>query len=202
MRAFESAAQAFEFAAQAPGSAVRAIESAVPVVESAAGAQVPENVPEGAVWSALEDVHDPEIPAVSVVDLGVIRSVTTTENTIQVELLPTFVGCPAIEIMQERIRERLASFAARVDVAVSFAEPWTSERITPAGRRKLKASGFAPPSGAAAGPNAVIALAPAARCPYCDSRRVVLENAFGPTLCRSIYYCTECRQPFEQFKSV
>jgi ring-1,2-phenylacetyl-CoA epoxidase subunit PaaD len=181
--------RALESADQAPGPAVRPIESA----DGAHGVR--------AVWAALEDVHDPEIPAVSVVDLGVIRSVAVTDDAIRVELLPTFVGCPAIELMREGIRERLAPLASRIDVAVSFAEPWTSERITPAGRRKLKESGFAPPNATGAA-TSVIPLAPAARCPYCDSRRVVLENAFGPTLCRSIYYCTECRQPFEQFKAV
>ena len=155
---------------------------------------------ESIVWTALEDVHDPEIPALSVVDLGVIRSVAVSDDAIHVELLPTFVGCPAIELMRERIRDRLAPLASRIDVAVSFAEPWTSERITSAGRRKLKLSGFAPPAAGAS--TSLIPLVPAARCPYCDSRRVVLENAFGPTLCRSIYYCTECRQPFEQFKAV
>jgi ring-1,2-phenylacetyl-CoA epoxidase subunit PaaD len=154
------------------------------------------------VWSALEEVNDPEIPVVSVVDLGVIRSVTTTDDTIRVELLPTFVGCPAIEIMQERIRERLASFAARVDVAVSFAEPWTSDRISARGREKLRQSGFAPPTGNVGAGDRLIPLMPAAACPFCGSRRTVLENAFGPTLCRAIYYCTECRQPFEQFKTI
>jgi ring-1,2-phenylacetyl-CoA epoxidase subunit PaaD len=149
-------------------------------------------------------VHDPEIPVLSVVDLGVIRSVETKPDAIRVELLPTFVGCPAIEIMRERIRERLAPLAPDVVVDVSFAEPWTSERITPQGRRKLKASGFAPPATSAhpGASDSLIAVLPAGRCPYCDSRRVVLENAFGPTLCRAIYYCTDCRQPFEQFKAV
>jgi ring-1,2-phenylacetyl-CoA epoxidase subunit PaaD len=178
---------------------VRTFDSAAgrgPVVRPAASSAL---ASESAVWVALEDVHDPEIPAVSVVDLGVIRSVAVSDDAIRVELLPTFVGCPAIELMREGIRDRLAPLASRIDVAVSFAEPWTSERITPEGRRKLKLSGFAPPAGAS---TSLIPLAPAARCPYCDSRRVVLENAFGPTLCRSIYYCTECRQPFEQFKAV
>lgn len=159
---------------------------------------------DSAAWAALEDVHDPEIPALSVVDLGVIRSVETKPDAIRVELMPTFVGCPAIEIMRERIRERLAPLASDVHVDVSFAEPWTSDRITPDGRRKLKASGFAPPATSlhAEAAGSLIPLMPSGRCPYCDSRRVVLENAFGPTLCRAIYYCTDCRQPFERFKAV
>jgi ring-1,2-phenylacetyl-CoA epoxidase subunit PaaD len=183
---------AVESGARASGSGLRASESGMRASESGVST----------VWAALEDVHDPEIPALSVVELGVIRTVDATADAIRVELLPTFVGCPAIELMRERIRERLAPLARDVQVEVSFAEPWTSDRITPAGRRKLKASGFAPPTNAGAGAPSVIPLMPAARCPYCDSRRVVLENVFGPTLCRSIYYCTDCRQPFEQFKAV
>jgi ring-1,2-phenylacetyl-CoA epoxidase subunit PaaD len=193
---------AFESAAQSPPSAAHAIESAMQPVESAAWAHGVPAPSSESVWSALEDVHDPEIPVLSVVDLGVIRSVTMTDDTIRVELLPTFVGCPAIEIMQERIRERLASFAPRVDVPISFAEPWTSDRISARGREKLRQSGFAPPTGDVGAGGQLIPLVPAASCPFCGSRRTVLENAFGPTLCRSIYYCTACRQPFEQFKTV
>jgi ring-1,2-phenylacetyl-CoA epoxidase subunit PaaD len=157
---------------------------------------------ESQVWAALGELHDPEIPAISLVDLGVIGSVDAGPDAIRVEILPTFVGCPAIEIMREQIRERLGPLTEHVEVEVSFAKPWTSERITPKGRGELRASGFAPPTaGAAAGPGLIPLMAPAA-CPFCGSRRTVLENAFGPTLCRSIYYCTDCRQPFEQFKAV
>jgi ring-1,2-phenylacetyl-CoA epoxidase subunit PaaD len=147
----------------------------------------------------LAGIPDPEIPAVSVVDLGVIRRVELGADAIRVELLPTFVGCPAIELMRDQIEARLAGFATHVQVELSYSEPWTTERITSEGRRKLKESGFAPP---AQGPRELVTIMPAARCPYCDSRRTVLENAFGPTLCRAIYYCTDCRQPFEQFKRV
>jgi ring-1,2-phenylacetyl-CoA epoxidase subunit PaaD len=156
------------------------------------------------VWAALGEVPDPEIPAVSVVDLGVIRSVEATPERISVELLPTFVGCPAIDAMRQAIGERLAGLAGEIQVGLSFAEPWTSDRISPAGRARLRASGFAPPVPGDAGiaPRQIIPLMPAAECPYCGGRRTVLENAFGPTLCRAIHYCTDCRQPFEQFKTV
>jgi ring-1,2-phenylacetyl-CoA epoxidase subunit PaaD len=157
------------------------------------------------VWAALAEIPDPEIPAVSVVDLGIIRSVEATPGRIRVEMLPTFVGCPAIDAMRQAIGERLAGLAGEIQVEVSFAEPWTSDRISPAGRARLRRSGFAPPvpdQDAAAAPRQLIPLMPAAECPYCGSRRTVLENAFGPTLCRAIHYCTDCRQPFEQFKTV
>ena len=123
-----------------------------------------------------------------------------------VELLPTFVGCPAIDVMQQQIGERLQALdlVDEVSVDVSFAEPWTSERITPEGREKLRESGFAPPApvGATFSGEELQMMLPTAECPYCGSPNTTLENPFGPTLCRAIYHCADCRQPFEQFKSV
>lgn len=158
------------------------------------------------VWDALAEVADPEIPAISVVDLGVIGEVAVDQRRIRVELLPTFVGCPAIEVMRERIGERLTGLgiADRVEVEVSFTTPWTSERISPAGRERLRRSGFAPPVLDAGGSSGLdeLAVLPIAECPYCGSRNTTLDNPFGPTLCRAIYHCADCRQPFEQFKRV
>lgn len=158
-------------------------------------------------WAALAEVADPEIPAISVVDLGVIGDVRFEEDRLLVDLLPTFVGCPAVGVMQERIAERLTELgiAPRVDVEVRFDPPWTSERITPAGRERLRRGGFAPPVTVAPGAGGgleELAVLPVAECPYCGSRNTTLDNAFGPTLCRAIYHCADCRQPFEQFKRV
>src|SRR5205085_9121466 len=108
------------------------------------------------------------------------------------ELRPPFTGCPAINVMQDAIAERLREFADDVRVDVSFAEPWTTERISDAGRAALRLAGFAPPPG-----DDLVA-----ECPYCSSRNTRMDNLFGPTLCRAIYYCSDCRQPFEQFKLV
>ena len=145
-----------------------------------------------AVMAALADVADPEIPAISIIDLGIVhRAEVDPDGRILVDLLPTFVGCPAIEAIRSAVTERLAAFGRPVEVEISFAVPWTSDRITPAGRRQLRESGFAPP----AEPEDV-------RCPYCDSASVAMDSAFGPTLCRSLFYCRSCRQPFESFKAV
>ena len=97
------------------------------------------------VWDALAEVPDPEIPMISVVDLGIIRTVERDEAHVRVEVMPTFVACPALDIIRETIRTRLAGFAPTIEVVTTYAEPWTTERITPEGRRKLRASGFAPP---------------------------------------------------------
>jgi ring-1,2-phenylacetyl-CoA epoxidase subunit PaaD len=145
-------------------------------------------VDEQAVWAALAEVTDPEIPVVSVVDLGMVRSVELDGERLWVELLPTFVGCPALELIRGAVAARLAGMAPEVQVEMTFAEPWTSERITADGRRKLRDSGFAPPGSAA--------------CPWCGSRDTALENPFGPTRCRAIFWCNHCRQPFEQFKAI
>ena len=160
------------------------------------------------VWDELARIPDPEIPAISVVDLGVIGSVTVAEDCVLVELLPTFVGCPAIGVMQEQITERVGALgiAPAVEVVVTMNPPWTSDRITPAGRERLRLSGFAPPAPLPAGPALgmldELAVLPIAECPYCGSRNTTMENPFGPTLCRAIYHCADCRQPFEQFKRV
>ena len=154
---------------------------------------------EAMIHAALAEVTDPEIPVISIVDLGIVHEVALTTDAIQVTILPTFVGCPALEMIKAAIADRLAVFGRPVEVVVSYAPPWTSERISAVGRETLRASGFAPP-----GSPALIGLGAYAKvvCPHCGSTRTVLENAFGPTACRAIYYCAACRQPFEQFKAV
>ena len=155
-----------------------------------------------AVIDALREVADPEIPVISVVDLGVIGDVSLEPGRIRVELLPTFVGCPPSTRCARPSPSALRSLAPdrEVEVAVVFDPPWTTERITPLGRRRLTESGFAPPLAGRSGMPVVLDVP--VPCPWCGSRRTVLENAFGPTACRAIRYCTDCRQPFEQFKQV
>ena len=157
------------------------------------------------VWEALAEVPDPEIPVVSVVDLGLVHRVELDHGRLRVELLPTFVGCPALELIRRSVADRLAGMATEVEVEMTFAVPWTSDRITAEGRRKLHDSGFAPPGPAPSsdGPLfATITTRPRATCPWCGSADTTLENLFGPTLCRTLFWCSRCRQPFEQFKAV
>jgi ring-1,2-phenylacetyl-CoA epoxidase subunit PaaD len=158
------------------------------------------------VWAALAEVPDPEIPAVSVVDLGLVHRVRLDGERLRVELLPTFAGCPALELIRASVAERLAGMAPVVEVEMTFAVPWTSDRITADGRRKLRESGFAPPAPAPAADGrpvfATIGRRPTAACPWCGSDDTTLENLFGPTLCRTLFWCNRCRQPFEQFKAV
>lgn len=160
-------------------------------------------VSEADVRAALRDVVDPEIPTISIIDLGIVRAVTVDDAGVQVEIIPTFIGCPAIGVICDDVRARLAEFGP-VEVRVCYDEPWTSERITPYGRECLKAAGFAPPAHVRVveGGTFPLTLHQVVPCPFCDARNTRLENPFGPTLCRAIYYCPTCRQPFEHFKAV
>jgi ring-1,2-phenylacetyl-CoA epoxidase subunit PaaD len=144
-----------------------------------------------AVRAILGTVHDPEIPTVSIVDLGLVHDVRIEPDRVFVELLPTFVACPALEVIRSTVVDALSVLDRPADVSFTFAVPWTTERLTAAGAAGLRRAGIAPPDE----PSAV-------RCPFCASGRVAMDNAFGPTLCRSLFYCRDCRQPFEAFKPI
>jgi ring-1,2-phenylacetyl-CoA epoxidase subunit PaaD len=155
------------------------------------------------VWEALAEIPDPEIPVVSLVDLGVVRDVAVSEGRVRVDFTPTFLGCPALEVMRDAMAERLRALGVEPEIRVRSDEPWSTDRITAEGREKLRAAGLAPPAPRAAGAPTLIELRTAVfRCPYCGSTDTKLENVFGPTPCRSLRYCATCAQPFEQFKTV
>lgn len=154
------------------------------------------------ILKALHDVKDPEIPKLSVVDLGVITDVEIPSNNhVKVTMTPTFAGCPALTVMKEDIKTRLEAIPEieTVDVNVSFDKQWSSDLITEEGRKVLKESGFAPPH--ILGNELVqIEILKDVECPLCGSKNTELRNSFGPTLCRAIHYCNNCKQAFEQFK--
>ncbi|GAB4206394.1 MAG: phenylacetate-CoA oxygenase subunit PaaJ [Roseiflexaceae bacterium] len=161
---------------------------------------------EDAIWSTLAEVPDPELPHISLVDLGVILRVEldAPARRARVLLMPTFLGCPALQLMREQIAERLALLGLDAQVEVTMEQIWTSDRISESGRSKLAAAGIAPPApnSTASGHSALIPLLESARCPHCGSRDTTMESLFGPTLCRAIAHCRSCRQPFEQFKPI
>jgi ring-1,2-phenylacetyl-CoA epoxidase subunit PaaD len=149
------------------------------------------------VWTAFEAIPDPEIPVVSLVELGVIRSVDVSDGHVHVELTPTFLGCPALEAMKRALEEKVNGLGAEPEIEVVVDDSWSTDKISAAGREKLRAAGFAPPA-----PRLVQLQSQVHRCPYCGSTDTKLENLFGPTPCRSLRYCRGCRQPFEQFKTI
>ncbi len=153
------------------------------------------------VWKILEGVKDPEIPVVSVVEMGMVRSIGLSGKRLIVTFAPTFAGCPALQIIQEEMRDTLnRSGYSDVEIRVSLSPAWSSNWINPGGREKLKAFGLAPPPQHAGDIESALELP--AQCPYCGSLETELKNDFGSTLCRAIYFCNHCKQPFEQFKPV
>jgi ring-1,2-phenylacetyl-CoA epoxidase subunit PaaD len=151
------------------------------------------------IWSILEMIKDPEIPVVSVVEMGMIREIAVTEKQLIVTMSPTFAGCPALQVMQSEIAERLGAAGwEKVDVRLVYSPPWSSDWITDSARSKLKAFGLSPPPRHSG--RLETALSAKVHCPYCGSHDTVMKNDFGSTLCRAIYTCNQCRQPFERFK--
>jgi ring-1,2-phenylacetyl-CoA epoxidase subunit PaaD len=159
---------------------------------------------EARVWEALARVADPEIPCVSVVEMGMVAGVEIREARARVVMLPTFTGCPAIDVIKSDVARSVSGVEDidAVDVDTTFDPAWTTDRITPEGREKLRAFGLAPPTGNAPVLITEIGLPKVAQCPFCGSRDTVAESFFGPTPCRAVYYCNGCRNPFEQFKPV
>ena len=155
------------------------------------------------VWQALEEIPDPEIPVVSLVDLGVVRDVQVDGERVHVEFTPTFLGCPALEVMRGEMARRIQELGAEPEIEVVRDDSWSTDRITSQGRERLRAAGFAPPARRQPQAQTLVQLERTSfRCPYCGSTDTALENLFGPTPCRSIRYCRSCRQPFEQFKTI
>ena len=158
---------------------------------------------EAQVWDALAEIPDPEIPVISLVELGVVRDVAVDGEHVRVEFTPTFLGCPALDVMRDAMAEKVRELGGEPDVLVVSDDSWSTDKITPEGREKLRAAGLAPPTPREASAPTLLQLRSGAfRCPYCGSKDTRLENIFGPTPCRSVRYCTSCRQPFEQFKTI
>lgn len=151
------------------------------------------------VYKLLEEVKDPEIPVLSLVDLGVITEVLIGDK-VKVEMTPTFVGCPAIDYMKSDIIETLGKHGIQAEVQVTFRKPWSSDKISEKGKAALKKFGLAPPPD-----NKIftdLEILENAECPRCNATNTELKNPFGPTLCRAIYYCNTCKEAFEQFKPI
>lgn len=159
----------------------------------------PEMTLEREIWRQLKEVYDPEIPVLSVVDLGIVRRVEADEGKAVITITPTFSGCPALDVMLTEIHDVVDRLeVGNVEVLVTYEEPWSSDRISPEGIEKLRSFGLSPPS--RHGGDIELVLDDPAPCPYCGSEETVRKNAFGSTLCRSIHYCRSCQQPFESFK--
>jgi ring-1,2-phenylacetyl-CoA epoxidase subunit PaaD len=155
------------------------------------------------LWRALAEIPDPEIPVISIVDLGVVADVRVEGDRVEVDFTPTFMGCPALDTMRAQIENAIRALGGQPDVRVVLDDSWSTDRISAEGHEKLRAAGFAPPAPRQAGAPTLVQLERGPfRCPWCGSTDTRLDNLFGPTPCRSLRYCNACRQPFEQFKTI
>ena len=155
-------------------------------------------------WAAVGEVMDPEVPVLSVVELGIVRDIVVDGETITVTVTPTYSGCPAMRVIEQEIEAALlARGAERVVVKTSYSPAWTTDWMPAEAREKLRAYGIAPPG--AADHDAPVAIGrrrAAVRCPYCGSVETELQSEFGATACKSIHVCRSCKQPFEEFKAI
>jgi ring-1,2-phenylacetyl-CoA epoxidase subunit PaaD len=158
---------------------------------------MPNRTPTDIVHAALEAVKDPEIPTVSVIELGIIEAIVVSGSRARVTMIPTYSGCPALDVMRADIAKVLRDIGFEPEVIVSR-QPWSTDRLSDSARAKLKALGIAPPR--PHGGNVEWELHSPLPCPYCGSTETEQESQFGPTLCRSIFFCRSCRQSFERFK--
>lgn len=152
----------------------------------------------------LGDVMDPEVPVISVVELGIIRDVTVQDDAVTVTVTPTYSGCPAMHEIEADIRTALlGAGATSVAVRTTFAPAWTTDWIGPEAREKLRAYGIAPPGPAEQGGLITLTRRRApVPCPFCGSSDTKLQSEFGSTACKAIHVCSSCRQPFDEFKAI
>jgi ring-1,2-phenylacetyl-CoA epoxidase subunit PaaD len=153
-----------------------------------------------AAWRALAEVPDPELPALSVLDLGIVRDVAELDDgTLEVTLTPTYSGCPATEVIEASVLAALAPIGP-ARARTQLAPAWTTDWISDEGRRKLREYGIAPPGRCAdATPIHIVRRVP---CPRCGSTHTERLSAFGATACKSLHRCLDCREPFEHFKPI
>jgi ring-1,2-phenylacetyl-CoA epoxidase subunit PaaD len=157
-------------------------------------------VDEQSVWQELERITDPEIPVLSLVDMKIIREVSLHHGTASVLISPTFVGCPALEYIKDEIRTRLTGIGCHaVDIQTTYTPPWSTDMLDEKVREKLRGFGIAPPAQTT---EIQATLTIPSACPFCGSFHTHMESEFGATLCKQLFYCDDCRQSFERFKTI
>lgn len=157
---------------------------------------------ESEIREILKEVKDPEIPTISIVDLGIVTGIDLNGKDVHITLTPTFAGCPALRMMEDMVKNRLEQVESieGVSVETSFETTWTTDLISEEGRKAIQEHGLAPPKRNCA--KISMEVLEDTACPYCGSKDTSLKSPFGPTLCRSLHYCNQCRQAFEGFKPV
>lgn len=162
----------------------------------------PDLLTEADIWAILEQVKDPEVPAVSVVELGIVRAVRWDGKELSIDVTPTYSGCPATELIEELITEALRAAGFRAPKLNQVLTPaWNTDWITEAGKEKLRQFGIAPPQGSSS-KMSLLGEPEAITCPLCGSTHTERVSEFGSTACKALYRCTECLEPFDYFKCI
>lgn len=156
---------------------------------------------EDTIWQVLEEVSDPEIPVLSVLDLGIVRKVETKENGVQVTITPTYSGCPAMNTIATGIEQKLREKGfTDIQVQTQLSPAWTTDWLTEAGKQKLEDYGIAPPVEPTPDTTRLFGKEVAVNCPQCKSGNTRMISQFGSTACKSLYQCQDCLEPFDYFK--
>lgn len=156
---------------------------------------------EETIWEVLKSVKDPEVPVLSIIDLGIVRSVKTEDEKIIITITPTYSGCPAIDVISMDIRLKLLEHGFKqVSILQSLSPAWTTDWMTNAGKEKLRQYGIAPPNPKQQFCKEEMFAQEAVQCPLCNSFHTELISQFGSTACKAMYRCNECKEAFDYFK--
>jgi ring-1,2-phenylacetyl-CoA epoxidase subunit PaaD len=157
------------------------------------------NITKEDLWKLMETVYDPEIPVLSVIDLGIVRDINIQKEGIEITITPTYSGCPAMDVIAMNIRMALIKEGfTSIKISHQLSPAWTTDWMTEAGKQKLKSYGIAPPSAKTFDKNYLETLV--VECPLCRSKNTRLISQFGSTACKALYQCLNCREPFDYFK--
>jgi ring-1,2-phenylacetyl-CoA epoxidase subunit PaaD len=155
------------------------------------------------IWDVLKTVVDPEIPVLTVVDMGIVRDVKQTPDSIEVSITPTYSGCPAMDAISKDIHRALSEKGFQnVSVKQVLSPAWTTDWITDEGKEKLREYGIAPPEKSTAEKSALFGEHKAVKCPRCRSENTVMISNFGSTACKALWKCEDCKEPFDYFKCI
>ena len=162
----------------------------------------PRQIDKQTIYSYLEEINDPEVPVLSIIDLGIVRDVRMNDEELEVVITPTYTGCPAMDMISATIKIQLATLGfKKVKITQVLSPAWTTEWMSEAGKRKLKEYGIAPPNPKQqVCDQELFAAAEGVQCPHCDSYRTHRISEFGSTACKALYQCDDCKEPFDYFK--
>lgn len=161
--------------------------------------KIQENITTDSVWELMAGICDPEIPVISIVDLGIVRKINLNEDNVEVVITPTYSGCPAMDVIAVNIRMKLMQCGfENIKITQQLSPAWTTDLMSEAGKEKLKAYGIAPPVGKSFDKRYLEEIV--VECPLCKSHNTKLLSEFGSTACKALYQCRDCREPFDYFK--